>query len=117
MRTYGRVLNPATGNLSWQVVTTDAAGYNDYVYLTTLCQVLQLNLNESPFYANYGIPAQQSVIQQLFPDYYVSVTQQQFARYFASLTISKVKSRTPTYQVSVVTNQGVAAAEYVPLPK
>jgi hypothetical protein len=43
-------------------VTTDANGYNDAVYLTTLSQVLKLNLGESPFYANYGIPQYQSVL-------------------------------------------------------
>ena len=116
MRTYGRVTNK-DGTKSWVEVTTDNQGYNDYVWLTTLCQTLQLNLNESPFFANYGIPSQQSVLQQVFPDYYVSITQQQYSQYFANLNISKVNSPTPTYQVSVVTSQGVPALEYVPVPQ
>jgi len=102
MRVYGR--SPVTGK--WVVVTTDANGYNDNVYLTALVQCLKLNLNESPFWANWGIPAQQSVVTQIFPDFYVALMQQRYAQYFASLVIVKVPSSTPTYNITVVTNQG-----------
>ena len=78
MRTWGRVFSP-DGSYQWVRVNTDANGSSDGVWLTTLLQCLQLNLGESPFYANYGIPAEQSVIQQLWPDYNVLLTQQQFA--------------------------------------
>jgi hypothetical protein len=104
-RTYGRVKNP-DGSRSWVKVETDANGDNSYLFITTLIQVLLLNLGESPFYANYGIPAQRSVLTQIFPDYYVTVTQQQFAQFFARLSISKVPSTTPTYDVSLQTLQG-----------
>lgn len=104
MRTYGRV------NGVWTKVETDAAGFNDYVWITTLIQTLLLNLGESPFYGNFGIPAHPAVVQQVFPDYYVAVTQQQFSQYFASLIIAKQPSPTPTYRVSVTTNQGVKVA-------
>jgi hypothetical protein len=114
MRTYGRV--PTQTGLKWQEVTTDANGNNDLVYVTTLCQVLLLNLGESPFYATYGIPAQQSVLQQVFPDYYVALTQQLFAPYFASLLISRTNTRPPTYQVNVTTHQGVKLNASVPIP-
>ena len=116
MRTYGRITNP-DGSKTWVVVQTDSLGFNDYVYITTLCQVLQLNRGESPFYANYGIPAQQSVVQQVFPNYYVAETQQQFAGFFSNLSISKINSSTPTYQVNIITEQGVPALEYVPVPQ
>lgn len=109
MRTYGRTFD-ANNNPTWQVVETDANGANDAVYLTTLAQCLKLNLQESPFYANYGLPDHQSVLQQIAPDFYVAQTQQQFAPFFASLNISRVPSPdgvTPTYQVNVITNQGV----------
>ena len=78
MRTFGRVyaLNKdgsrqkpqPPGYPYWQQVSTDANGYNDAVQLTTLCQVLQLNLGESPFYANFGIPAVPTIVQQVQPD-------------------------------------------------
>lgn len=113
MRTYGRVpVNPEEpdGDKRWVTVQTDAAGYDDYVWITTLAQTLKLNLGESPFYSNYGIPAKPSVVQQIFPDFYVSRTQQQFAPHFASLLVSKKPSTTPIYDVNIVTNQGVRVA-------
>ena len=116
MRTYGRTYD-STGNPTWVEVQTDADGYNDYVYLTTLIQVLLLNRGESPFYANYGIPAQQSVVQQVFPDFYMAQTQQQFASYFASLTLAKLGGRTPHYKIVATTQSGVKANEYVPIPQ
>lgn len=108
MRTYGRL------NGRWVEVSTDANGFNDAVYLTTLIQCLKLNLGESPFYANYGIPAHPSVVQQVFPDFYVAQTQQQFAPYFASLLIAKQNAPTPTYQINVTTHQGGRVATSIP---
>jgi hypothetical protein len=90
----------------WVEVTTDDAGYNDEVWLTTLAQVLMLNLGESPMFGNFGIPAQQSVITNVLPDYYVSLTQQQFAQFFTSLIVSRLSAYPPTYAVNVVTNAG-----------
>lgn len=108
MRTWGRVSG------SWVEVSTDADGNNDAVYLTTLTQVLKLNPGESPFFANYGIPGQASVVQQIFPDFYVNLTQQQFAAYFASLSITRSSSNPPTYEVDIVTNTGAMISGVVP---
>lgn len=106
MRVYGTVTNEE-GKKIWQVVTTDANGFNDNVYLTALCQDLQLQLGESPFYANYGIPALQSIQNQVPPDYWVMQVQQQYSQYFASLIITKVLGApNPTYNVQVLTHQG-----------
>lgn len=119
MRTWGRVTDEL-GNKSWVEVTTDANGYNDAVWLTTLIQVFKLNLNESPFFSQFGIPARPSVITQVYPDFYVSFTQQQFAQYFASLIISKkvlldAKGKpTPHYAVNVVTQYGSKIAVDIP---
>ncbi len=55
MRTYGRQYN-ADGTYTWVEVSTDANGFDDAVWLTTMAQVLQLHLGESPFFANFGIP-------------------------------------------------------------
>lgn len=106
MRTYGRVWD-ANGDPTWVVVQTDANGNNDQVYLTTLGQVLKLNLGESPFYANYGIPQYQTVVTQVFPDYYAMMTQMQFASFFAALSINRVpQTNPPTYNVTAVTHNG-----------
>jgi hypothetical protein len=102
MRTWGRA---ADG--SWIEVTTDANGYNDAVYLTTLIQVLKLAPGESPFFANYGVPARASVVSGIFPDFYTNLTQQQFSPYFASLQITRQpNSNPPAYDVAVLTNTG-----------
>lgn len=105
MRTYGR-LYAEDGTYQWVQISTDENGYNDAVWLTTLAQCLALNLNESPFYATYGIPAQPSIVQQLFPDFYVYQTQSQFSPYFASLIITKLDSPTPTYRVNATLQSG-----------
>lgn len=76
------------------------------MWLTTLCQCILLMLNESPFNAKYGIPAQQSVLTQIFPDFYMLQLQTFFSPYFASIIISKLPSATPTYNVAVTTFQG-----------
>lgn len=134
MRTYGRVpvlipgsnvqaIDPETGSpaTEWVEVDTTAAGYNDYVYITTLIQVLKLNLGESPFYGNYGIPAKASIVQQVAPDFYVIRTQQQFAGRFANLTIARTAApsgypiNTPTYRVAVTTHQGLKLNVTVPI--
>jgi len=110
MRTYGR----PKGTGKWQTVSTSSTGDNSNVMLTTLCQVLKLNLNESPIWANYGIPGVQSVLGQNFPDVFVQITQQQFAQYFAALSIVRSTAGTPgpngevepTYLVTATTFSG-----------
>jgi hypothetical protein len=116
MRTYGRTRD-LLGKPTWHVVTTDANGFDDMVWVTTLIQTLKLNLGESPFYANYGIPAHSSVMQQIFPDYYIAYTQQQYSQYFASLIVARLPTTTPQYQVQVVTHQGVQLNVSVPIPE
>ena len=123
MRVYGRTTDEL-GNKTWVVIQTDSAGNNEYVYATALVQVLKLNLGESPFYGNYGIPAKQSIIQQIAPDYYVAFTQQQYAKYFASLIIYKLPNTfppLPTYNASVLLTNGTRFQvaidnEQVPFP-
>jgi hypothetical protein len=114
MRTYGRVYS-TDGSYVWVEVDTAADGSNDAVWLTTLIQTLKLNLNESPFYANYGLPAHQSIIQQVAPDFNVGLTQQFFAPRFAALTIVKRSDPTPTYDVNVTTHQGVKLQASIPV--
>lgn len=116
MRTWGRVgqVNGVGG--TWQEVTTAPNGDNSMVYLTTLIQNLRLNLGESPFYANNGIPAYQSVMTQIAPDFYVSRIQQQFAPYFASLQIKRVPGTAqPTYNVTAVTLYGAVLEQEIPV--
>lgn len=121
MRTYGRTQDVITGQKKWWVVVTDTAGFNDSVYLTDLAQVLKLNLGESPFFANYGIPAHESVMTQVFPTFFMLRTQQQFADFFASLILTPAPvdqgsadsfaagqdgAPAPRYYINVLTNYG-----------
>lgn len=113
MRTYGRVQDEF-GVKRWITIETDEFGNDDAVWLTTLCQTLRLNLGELPFFANYGIPAHESVVTQIFPDFYVIATQQQYAQYFTSLIVSRDPVPEPTYEVNIVTNAGAKIMETVP---
>lgn len=113
MRTYGRVYSES-GVATWVEVDTDASGNNDGVWLTTLIQCLKLNPGESPFYANYGVPSYQSVVTQIFPDFYTARTQTQFAPYFAALKIQKLANPSPYYDVNVTTHSGATIAVTVP---
>ena len=120
MRVWGRQYSN-DGTYVWASYETDANGYNDAVYITALCQVLQLNLGESPFWANYGIPAIDSITTQIFPDLSVYFIQQQYSQYFASLKITKVNatndkgSPTPVYNVAIVTQQGAIINRDIPI--
>jgi hypothetical protein len=110
MRTYGRIQNEF-GSKTWVEIDTQVNNDNSLIWVTTLIQTLKLNLGESPFFANYGIPARPSVIQQIAPDYYMIQTQKQFSQYFASLIISRqasptINPNTPTYLINVLTFQG-----------
>jgi hypothetical protein len=126
MRTWGRIWLDANGNQvqasppgivpKWIKVETDAQGFNDMVYATALVQVLKLNLGESPFYQNWGIPAKYDVITQIFPDYYVTLTQQRFQARFASLIVAKQVDPTPTYRINITTHVGVKLNASIPIP-
>lgn len=105
MRTWGRVTNP-DGSKTWVKVETSTESLDDEVYLTTLCQVFLLNVNESPFYCDWGLPAQQSIMQQVQPDFYVSLIQQRFSQYFANILVAKEFNNPPTYKVNVTFNNG-----------
>ena len=112
MRTWGRVAGV------WVEVSTDVNGQNDRVWLTTLIQTLKLNLGESPFWANYGIPAAPSVMSQVQPDYYMTRTQQQYAPYFAALLLSKTASSPdPVYAINVTMLDGTVINASVPVPQ
>jgi hypothetical protein len=128
MRVYGRQwtiggvvvsANTPGATPQWIEVDTDTNGFNnDWVYVTAFIQAVKLNLNESPFYADWGIPAKPAVVQQVFPDYYMMLMQQRFAGRFASLTISKgiaADRVTPVYNVAITTHQGAKVAVTIPV--
>lgn len=97
MRTYGK-------NESGQWVEIDNTSY---IWLATLAQTLRLNQGESPFFANYGIPAIGAVLAQVAPNAAINRTQQQYAPYFSSLSVYKDATQTdPTYRINAVFQDG-----------
>lgn len=113
MRTYGRI-KKSDGTTQWVEINENPSGNFEYGFVTTLIQCLKLSLGESPFFANYGIPAQRSVITQIAPDFYVTQTQQQFSPYFASLLVSKQQAALdPTYDINVVLTNGTTFQQTV----
>lgn len=120
MRVYGRVYDNQN-NYTWQEVETDANGFNDEVYFTAFAQVLQLQPGESPFFATYGIPANQSVNNQTFPDSNVYFLQSKYAPNFVSLVVTPTPQGdtygtvTPVYNIRAVTHQGAILTAVVPV--
>lgn len=106
IRTYGRVTDPKSGARWWVEIDADMNDNPDSVYLTALIQTLKLNWGESPFFGDWGIPAHRSVMQQVFPDYFVLLTQKRYAPYFMSLAIVKQPVPTPTYSVTIQFKSG-----------
>jgi hypothetical protein len=117
MRSWGRIRNPDGTYSGWIKVETDSGGEDGWVWLTTLCQTLLLNLGESPFFANYGLPAKPTIVQQVQPDFYITRTQQQFAQYFANLIIAKQSSDPPTYKINVTMRNGTKRSVTVGIPQ
>jgi hypothetical protein len=114
MRTYGRITNP-DGTKRWVEVTSNDEQGDSLVWVTTVIQNCKLILGESPFFANYGIPAEQAILQQIFPDFYVMQMQQRFAQYFASLIIVKIPGIvTPTYRINIITEYGTRIEVEIP---
>lgn len=94
-RVWARTAPDEYGNQTWVCVTPDPqTGNTDLLYFAALAQCLRLNLGESPFYADYGIPARQSVATQIPPDFFIARIQSRYSQFFASLVIS----RGPTIQ-------------------
>jgi hypothetical protein len=112
----GRQYPIGQGSGRWVKVETDPSGNNDLVFLTTLCQAILLNLNESPVYSDVGLPARQSVLTGVAPDYNMSLLQRRFAPFFQSLTIAKTGANPPSYLVNVITHQGVKLSAQRPIP-
>ncbi len=100
MRAWGR-------DKSGKWVMIDGEIDHSNFYITTLAQRCRLILGESPFFGNEGIPSQQSVITQIYPDYHINMIQQRFSNYFSSLKLTKISGALqPTYQFDIVTLSG-----------
>jgi SH3-like domain-containing protein len=114
VRAWGRITDEL-GNKTWVEVTTDSNGLNDAVNVTWLAQALKLNLNESPFWGNWGIPQYQTVMTQVYPTYYVMQTQTRFQGLFAALQISQIQgAANPSYNVNATLHNGAQISVEIP---
>ena len=128
MRTYGRTQDVLTGKKTWHVVVTDPNGFNDSVWLTEVAQVCKLNLGESPFFADWGIPAHPSIVTQVFPDIFMARIQQRLSPHFASMILTPMPvdqgsadsfatgqdgRPAPRYYLNVLTNYGARIGIHV----
>lgn len=111
-RVWGRIHN-SDGSRTWQAFETDDNGYDDAPNLIWLQNVLLLNLNESPFYADWGIPIQQTLATSVFPDYYTAKIQQRFTAYFASVVVTRIYSSDISYSVNVTTRTGYQVSQKI----
>lgn len=109
-RVWGRETG-AGGVRVWEAFETDSAGVDDYPNFIWLQQALLLNLNESPFYADWGIPVQQTLATSIYPDYYTAKTQKRFSSYFPSCSISRIPSSDVSYSVNITTKSGVKVSQ------
>lgn len=117
MRVWGRTYD-ALGNGKWVAVETDAKGFDDYPLITALVQAIRLNLNESPFWGQFGLPAHQAVLQQTPPDYNMQFIATYFSQFFASLIISREPIEPPagTSRTQQQNRSNTAQDPYDPTP-
>jgi hypothetical protein len=107
LRTYGRSTNQDTGITSWVTVTSTPEGSDELVWFTDLLQALQLDLGESPFFGNVGIPVQETIASGIYPDFYVNALQNYYSPNFAVLYITRDSTQfDPTYDVYVQFSNG-----------
>lgn len=109
-RVWARIHND-DGTRTWQAIETTSAGSNDNLNFIWLQNVLLLNINESPFYSDWGVPVHQTMVSQILPDYYMSLIQRRFSEYFASVIINRISATTPTYSISVTSATGFTATQ------
>lgn len=117
MRVWGRTYD-ALGNGKWVAVETDSNGFDDYPHITALVQAIRLNLNESPFWGQFGLPARQAILQQQPPDYNMQFIANYFSQFFASLVISRAPIAPPggTFRTQQQNRPAGAQDAYDPTP-
>lgn len=102
MRVWTRQHQP-DGTQQWKSVDNKQAS------IAWLQNALLLQLGESHFWADWGLPVTQNIVTQIWPDYYVNLTQNRFSDYFASLRITHDSTSTednPVYQVAAIFPDG-----------
>ena len=94
---------------------------SEWVYITDpelinfeiMLAALKAEPREMPFFANYGVEAQDSVMSRTMPDYWMIRTQEQFAKNFKSLSIVRDPAVEFGYVVAVTLSNKEVIKEWV----
>jgi hypothetical protein len=71
--------------------------------VTIVKHELQLRVGESPFFADAGIPAEDSIITQQEPDYFVNQVKARYQSKFNRFDISKISGNPLVYNIALTT--------------
>lgn len=111
MRIYHKIKDENTNRTKWIIITDP-----DEIYVFWLIEVLRLILGESPFSADWGIPATETIATNIYPDYYVSIVKEKFAPYFQYLSIERLDhnvDRAVVYKVEIIKLNGQSVSENI----
>ncbi|QCE32947.1 hypothetical protein FAI41_04685 [Acetobacteraceae bacterium] len=96
---------------------------NNTAILTWLQQAVLLQLGESPFWVDWGLPVIGALTQGIYPDLYIQKTKERFQPYFLNININRTVPDTPEDQINYkiiaipYPGQAKAGAEYSQAPK
>lgn len=104
MRVWTRVMG-SDGKRTWQPVD------NDQGNIAWLQNALLLQLGESPFWTDWGLPVSKTLVSQIWPDYYLNMTQQRFRDVFPTLQVTRQRvdgQSDPVYSIRAILSDGTA---------
>jgi len=76
------------------------------IWVTIVKHELQLRVGESPFFADAGIPAEDSIITQQEPDYHVNNVKRRYEAKFRRFDIVKRSIVPLIYDIALTTRNG-----------
>ena len=76
------------------------------IWVTIVKHELMLRVGESPFFALNGIAAEDSIITQQEPDYYVNQVKSNYQSHFKSFVITKISGQPLVYNIALTTLSG-----------
>ncbi|KMQ89824.1 hypothetical protein RF55_10509 [Lasius niger] len=117
-RVWARTGQPdQDGKRKWISVSDNTA------ILTWLQQAVLLQLGESPFWVDWGLPVIGFLSQGIYPDLYMQKTKERFQPYFLNVNINRNIPDNPEDQIAYTVTaipypgQTLAGAEYSQAPR
>lgn len=117
LRTYGRQENIDSPYGSDWVVVKSVNEDDEAVWFTDFLQALQLNLGDSPFFANIGISHESVFQRNIPPDVDLLNLINYYSQFFESITADKDTSQyDPVYIIRVKFFSGGIETIKIPVP-